>query len=274
MNGRFPKVLPLSLFRSQNFQLFLPLFLPATYSVFDVLECAVPCFRLLPCGRMANKTASSPRRLAANRANAQKSTGPRTLAGKVKSSLNAVKTGLTGHTVLLPQEDVTLYQAHVARFHEELKPVGELETNTVQSLADTQWRLNRIPGLESALLALGRKKGANLFPEEKDPRVRALLIEGHVFNSEAQPLKNLYLQENRLRRQYARDIQELNRLREEREKESNKQIIKRMLAAELASKQKPEEECGCENCRQEESVADGFEFSNGTETRQKARKKG
>ena len=44
----------------------------------------------------------SDRRLAANIANAQLSTGPRTSAGKSKSSLNAVKTGLTGRTVLLP----------------------------------------------------------------------------------------------------------------------------------------------------------------------------
>ncbi|MBV9938821.1 MAG: hypothetical protein JO150_09975 [Acidobacteriaceae bacterium] len=42
----------------------------------------------------------SERRLAANRANAQWSTGPQTPEGKAKSSLNAVKTGLTGRTVL------------------------------------------------------------------------------------------------------------------------------------------------------------------------------
>ena len=39
-------------------------------------------------------------RLAANRENAQKSTGPKTPEGKAKSSLNAVKCGLTGNTVL------------------------------------------------------------------------------------------------------------------------------------------------------------------------------
>src|SRR6185437_6194490 len=37
--------------------------------------------------------------LAANRANSQLSTGPTSEAGKAKSSLNAVKTGLTGRTV-------------------------------------------------------------------------------------------------------------------------------------------------------------------------------
>ncbi len=40
--------------------------------------------------------------LAANRANAQLSTGPRSQTGLTASALNAVKTGLTGRTVLLP----------------------------------------------------------------------------------------------------------------------------------------------------------------------------
>jgi hypothetical protein len=65
---------------------------------------------------MASKTTTSERRLAANRANAQRSTGPRTKTGKAKSALNAVKTGLTGRTVLLPTADVAAYQAHVKRF--------------------------------------------------------------------------------------------------------------------------------------------------------------
>ena len=71
------------------------------------------------------------------------------------------------NTYLLPNEDAALYQAHVERFHRELKPVDLLETHLVQSLADTQWRLDRIPGLESGLLALGRKRCApDLFTTE------------------------------------------------------------------------------------------------------------
>ena len=60
---------------------------------------------------MSTAPSLAPNRLAANRANAQLSTGPTSLAGKAKSSLNAVKTGLTGRTVLLPTEDAVLYEA-------------------------------------------------------------------------------------------------------------------------------------------------------------------
>jgi hypothetical protein len=193
---------------------------------------------------MANKT-TSPRRLAANRANARRSTGPTTSAGKAKSALNAVKTGLTGRTVLLPQEDVALYQAHVQRFQEELQPVGALETALVQSLADTQWRLNRIPSLESGLLALGRRRCApDLFADEPDPAVRAVLLEAHVFNTEAPALKNLYLQESRLRRQYTRDLRELDKLRAERAEKEQKQEAERRWEEEKRSVL----QCGCEDC--------------------------
>src|SRR5947209_7633537 len=109
------------------------------------------------------------KRLAANRANAQLSTGPTTSEGKAKSSLNAVKTGLTGRTVLLPSEDAALYEAHVERFQRELQPVGEREAQLVQNLADTQWRLNRIPGLEFGLFALGRKCYADQFERGRRP---------------------------------------------------------------------------------------------------------
>ncbi len=61
-------------------------------------------------------------RLAANRANAQLSTGPNTAEGKAKSSLNAVKTGLTGRTVVLPTDDAQAYSQHVARHFARLAP--------------------------------------------------------------------------------------------------------------------------------------------------------
>ncbi|MBV9266892.1 MAG: hypothetical protein JO061_12055, partial [Acidobacteriaceae bacterium] len=83
---------------------------------------------------------STPAQIAANQKNAQLSTGPTSETGKAKSSLNAVKTGLTGRTVLLPGDDAALYESHVAQFVKHFEPTGEQEQNLVQSLADTEWR--------------------------------------------------------------------------------------------------------------------------------------
>ncbi|MBV9038398.1 MAG: hypothetical protein JO182_28175 [Acidobacteriaceae bacterium] len=157
------------------------------------------------------------KRLAANRANAQLSTGPLTPEGKAKSSLNAVKTGLTGRTVLLPSEDAEAYETHLLQYLDRFAPVGNRETELVQSLADTQWRLHRIPGLEFGLFALGRKRYAELFEEETDTQVRAALLDAHILMTEAKHFKNLHLQENRLRRQYRQDLGELTQLQRQRQ---------------------------------------------------------
>jgi hypothetical protein len=167
----------------------------------------------------------SPQRLAANRANAQKSTGPITPEGKATSSLNALKTGLTGKAVLLPSEDAAAYEEHLLRFLVDLQPVGDRETHLVQTLADTQWRLDRIPNLEAGLFALGRRRYADLFADESNEPLRTMLLDAHILMTEAKHFKNLHLQEARLRRQYEKDRKELRQLQAERKEaeEANSQ---------------------------------------------------
>ena len=167
----------------------------------------------------ASVTLPSERRLAANRANAQWSTGPRTEAGKAVSSLNAVKSGLTGRAVLLPSDDVEAYQGHIAHFEKTFAPVGDQERSLVQSLADTQWRLDRIPNLEAGLFALGRIRCAELFAEEKNLQVRRAMIDAHILIEDAKHFKNLHLQESRLLRRYQQETKELKELQAQRKKE-------------------------------------------------------
>jgi hypothetical protein len=51
----------------------------------------------------------------ANRANAQKSTGPRTEAGKAASSKNALKEGFTASFAIVLPEEQSLYDAFLHR---------------------------------------------------------------------------------------------------------------------------------------------------------------
>jgi hypothetical protein len=154
-------------------------------------------------------------RLAANRANATLSTGPRTEAGKAKVALNAVKTGLTGCTVLLPSEDAEPYRTHVAAYQNEFQPVGPQECDLVQSIADIRWRLNRIPGLELAIYARGRIEFAGLF-NDRPEQERAPLMELETFLAYENQLRNLHLQEARLARRRERELAELRALQEQR----------------------------------------------------------
>jgi len=154
-------------------------------------------------------------RLAANRANAQHSTGPRTEEGKAKVSLNAVKTGLTGRTVLLSSEEAAPYQALLLEFEKALQPVGVEERALVQSIIDCRWRLDRIPGLEMALLTLIRNEWIARDPKYNNP-VTAVLTEMEIRRKHEKEFRNLHIQETRLARRREKEMAELLRLQQQR----------------------------------------------------------
>ncbi len=189
----------------------------------------------------------SPAQLQANRLNAQFSTGPRSEAGRAKSSLNAVKTGLTGKTVLLSSDDVKLYAAHVHRFLNQYQPEGDRQMELVQSLADTQWRINRIPALEMGIYALAQIEFADEF-EDFAPEQAAALIQAQAFIKYQKQLNNLSIQETRLRRQYQKDLAELKQLQQERSgREAKSPSVKTAVSAGM--------------------IENGFEFSTATNNR-------
>jgi len=87
-----------------------------------------------------------------NRANSRNSTGPRTEAGKHRSSQNALRHGLTAQSVVVPAAEQAAYQQLCTNFFDEYKPATLTEAAMVQQLADTTWRLNRILQLEDTIL--------------------------------------------------------------------------------------------------------------------------
>jgi hypothetical protein len=174
--------------------------------------------------RKANKQAhkatalsgpASEAQFTANRANAQLSTGPISAAGKLKSSANALTTGLTGRTVLLPTDDAARYHAHLQSYEAHFQPATPEEQALVQSLADTSWRLARIPGLEMNIYAQGHIAFADEFAEQDDS-IRPALIEAQTYLAYEKQIRNLNLQEARLVRRREKETAELRRLQQER----------------------------------------------------------
>jgi hypothetical protein len=157
----------------------------------------------------------SPAQLAANRANALLSTGPRTQAGLAKSSRNAVKSGLTSRTVLLPTDDVEEYAAFLASFQDDLKPVGPRECELVQIVVDCHWRLRRIQELEFALYAHGGEQFADAFPDIPTIERRSkIMLQTHL--TYEKQFRNLHIQEARIDRKRAKALAELETLQSER----------------------------------------------------------
>ena len=179
----------------------------------------------------------------ANRANAQHSTGPTTEAGKATSSKNALKHGLTSKATLLPNEDPDQYQ-HDLDVHIEIhKPATDEELRLVQTIVDCHWRLDRIGNLETAILLKGHLELANKYEDQPEMH-RGRLIHADAYLKYERQIRNLNIQEARLRRTMEKTQAELKNL---------KAIRRQREMAEMQAQRHAEQAS--------ESQPNGFDFS-------------
>lgn len=93
------------------------------------------------------------KQLEANRRNALKSTGPKTLIGKARSSKNALKHGvLTTCPVLPGVESLEEWERHREGLFKSLAPVGYFEELLANRLAIISWRASRVVRFESEMI--------------------------------------------------------------------------------------------------------------------------
>src|ERR1700737_413477 len=86
----------------------------------------------------------------ANQANAQKSTGPRTMEGKMKSRRNALKHGMASEGKVLPPSDEKNFQDRLARWSSELKLKSDIERYQLESAVFATVQLDRCKRHEQA----------------------------------------------------------------------------------------------------------------------------
>src|ERR1041384_2411299 len=103
--------------------------------------------------RISQKEGTMPtdKQFTANRLNAQRSTGPTSVAGKETASQNALRHGLTSRSVLLPEEDPAEFDALQAQLIEDLHPVGPLQRFLFARIFTAAWRLRRAHLVEQGL---------------------------------------------------------------------------------------------------------------------------
>jgi len=107
---------------------------------------------------------ASPAQIAANRANAQKSTGPRSAEGKSASRFNALKHGIDAASIVIPGEDPADYDALVADYHRDFRPQSPSESFHVDTMLRADWQKRRLQRVEADLhrTLLGETPGASL----------------------------------------------------------------------------------------------------------------
>jgi hypothetical protein len=90
--------------------------------------------------------------VAANRSNAQHSTGPRTAQGKARCAHNALTHGLRSHEAVLDSEWREEFEEFAGALRAELRPASEWEGVLADRVIFHAWRLRRAARLETSVL--------------------------------------------------------------------------------------------------------------------------
>ncbi len=110
---------------------------------------------------------ASEAQIRANQANAQKSTGPRTVEGKEISRANALKHGMTGAGIVLPKADAAEVDRRAAAIAAETNASGEIGQTLARLAALNSVRIERGADQQAASLSEHvRRVEADFVPPE------------------------------------------------------------------------------------------------------------
>ncbi len=168
---------------------------------------------------------TSEKQIAANQANAQKSTGPTSPEGKARARMNGMRHNLTGQAFLMTEEDRLAYDAFSKPYIETLQPANPIETQLAQVIAQENHRLNRIHAIEENTFALGHFGRAGAKIDAEHPEVHHALTQAIVFATEGKTFQNLSLYEQRLTRSIHKNMQLLIELQDRRKAEERAKAL-------------------------------------------------
>src|SRR5262249_23158399 len=94
---------------------------------------------------------TSEAKIAANRRNALKSTGPKTERGRERARLNALRHGMTAKHLVADDEDFGDFARFNAELRATLAPADAVEEQLVDGIVVSTWRLRRAWRTEAAV---------------------------------------------------------------------------------------------------------------------------
>jgi hypothetical protein len=150
--------------------------------------------------------AVSEKQLAANRANAKKSTGPKSPKGKDLCRLNGFQHGFTGLAVVMTEEDREAQNAFVRPYVQHLDPIGPVEFHLAQTIALDNFRLKRLHAVEENMFAYGEIGPLATQIQTEHARVHHAIIQAQVFVLNDKAFNNLSLYEQRITRNIHKNL--------------------------------------------------------------------
>jgi hypothetical protein len=173
----------------------------------------------------------------------EEATGPTALkspAGTQRTRLNAYKHGLTGQIHVLTPAEQTAFEAHCKSICEALAPVGALEIDIAQAIAEDRWRLKRARAIETSIFAAGQQGQPGFNPgvaTTADPNqllIEDTLIQACTWLAKKDNFLLLALYEQRINRTIERNMAELRTLRAERKAAREQALEEAVLLSQLA----------------------------------------
>ena len=148
----------------------------------------------------------SQRQIEANRRNAQKSTGPTSVAGKAASSMNALKTGLHAKSLVLSSENVADLEELIAEYYQRHTPTTPEARLYIDELIHCEWLLRRYRAAENQMWQYQNE--SKYSGPEKYPLGKAASLNPDTFSK-------LQYRVDATRRAYQRSLQALKQLQAE-----------------------------------------------------------
>ena len=133
---------------------------------------------------------TSPERLAANAANAQHSTGPRTPEGRARSSQNAGTHGLTARDVLIASDEREEFEELLSDYQTDVQPQGAAQQSLFDDLVAAAWDLRRIRRMQVRACS-DTTRTAEQLEKELDRLVRYKTCIERTFHRSLKELKAL-----------------------------------------------------------------------------------
>lgn len=194
--------------------------------------------------------AISEAQLAANRANAQKSTGPRTPEGKDTARLNATRHRITQQVMVMPASEMQPYLDFNKEQHQAWAAANAIERQLVQTIIDTQWRLNLARNLEFSLFAENYDNSEGVFITD-NPALEAAMLAPRTLSAKLEELKLISLYEQRHNRTLEKTMKHLEEMQARRKEREQKEMSEASrIARVFKMKAEPYD-----------PAADGFVFS-------------
>jgi hypothetical protein len=194
----------------------------------------MPCHNLLghPYDQMTKEQIAKSVKVRAARANALKSSGPRTPEGKAIAARNAFKHGFAGAKLFLDVTEQVAFNDHLDAYFLRFKPQDQVEADSVRRIAEAQWKMDIINATENSIMALEGGWQMCLADAKLDPEqvtvhhYRALAI---IEQSQGRALDLCHRYYVSASREFDRSLKTFYKLREERPNDAKQQLVPELL---------------------------------------------